>query len=201
MYKRQSKIDPDGDLFDLLDESDVPSKMAEDDFESAIEEEEDTAPGITGRVEHSLPQTQRSEVLTSSPGLQEGEDYDYDPEAGLVPEPAQQPHPQPVWDEDSGETEHLGPGQGSADFSSSSSQQPTNPGFRRPSVAADPVFRGPDYAGVEMRAATEDIYGSSYNRPGSKGSFTSGSLGESYMAKHAEEMMRLRMSKKEQEVR
>ena len=67
------------------------------------------------------------------------------------------------------------------------SQQPTRPGFRRPSVIRDPVYQGTDYRAAERDAVEKEIYGSSFNRLSSKGSFTAGSLGESYMAKHAEE--------------
>ncbi|KAK5174673.1 uncharacterized protein LTR77_001755 [Saxophila tyrrhenica] len=72
-----------------------------------------------------------------------------------------------------------------APSSAVASQQPINPGFRRPSVVDDPVYREGDYEAAEEDAVENEIYGSSFNRPG-KGSFTAGSLGESFMAKFAE---------------
>lgn len=67
-----------------------------------------------------------------------------------------------------------------------SAQQPSSPGFRRPSVASDPAYSGRDYMRAALNAEESGVYGSSA-RPRSKGSFTSGSLGESFMARHAEE--------------
>ena len=55
---------------------------------------------------------------------------------------------------------------------------------------------------LEREEAVEnEVYGSSYNRPNTKGSFTPGSLGESYMARHAEEMMKLRMAQQQTQVK
>lgn len=68
------------------------------------------------------------------------------------------------------------------------SQQPTNPGFRRPSATGDPIYAGANYARAEQSAVVNDVYGSSYLRPVTKGSFTSGSLGESFMARNAVHM-------------
>jgi len=65
------------------------------------------------------------------------------------------------------------------------SQQPTNPGFRRPSVAIDPIYSGANYDRAEYSAVVNEVYGSSYNRAPTKGSFTSGSLGESFMARNS----------------
>lgn len=70
-------------------------------------------------------------------------------------------------------------------------KQPPSPGFRRPSAAIDPVYTGRGYRTAENEAEESSFYGSSYNRDG-KGSFTSSSLGESYMAKNAEKLMALR---------
>lgn len=86
------------------------------------------------------------------------------------------------------ETEHIEFHPSSVD----ASKQPTLPGFRRPSVAKDPEYMGRDYTRAAENAEATGVYGSSAARPTSKGSFTGGSLGESYMARHAEEMMRLR---------
>lgn len=72
--------------------------------------------------------------------------------------------------------------------SANASQQPTNPGFRRPSATLDPIYSGADYNRAEHSAVVNDVYGSSYNRPPTKGSFTSGSLGESFMARNAQHM-------------
>jgi hypothetical protein len=47
------------------------------------------------------------------------------------------------------------------------------------------------YARAQRAAVSEEIYGSSYARPTSKGSFSAGSLGESYMARNAEVLRRL----------
>jgi hypothetical protein len=76
-------------------------------------------------------------------------------------------------------------------FHPSSSVQPSrNPGFRRPSASIDPVYAGKDYARAEETAAKNEIYGSSYIRPPTKGSFSAGSLGESFMAQNAEGLRR-----------
>jgi hypothetical protein len=80
-----------------------------------------------------------------------------------------------------------------------SAQQPRSPGFRRPSVQLDPAYNGRDYMRAAMNADDTGVYGSSA-RPG-KGGFTSGSLGESYMARHAEEMGRLRGARREAQAR
>lgn len=79
------------------------------------------------------------------------------------------------------------------------SQQPTNPGFRRPSATYDPIYGGPNYERAEHSAVANEVYGSAY-RPASKGSFTSGSLGESFMARNAQHM-RARSGSKSSEVR
>jgi hypothetical protein len=143
-------------------------------FNNDDEFEEDIGTGIAGRVSH-----------TPSPKLlepQEAADENdlYTAEVPTEPEP-----------ED--ESEHL-------EFrpeSVNASQQPTNPGFRRPSVIRDPGYTGKDYSRAATTAEETGIYGSSYVRPVTKGSFTAGSLGESYMARHAEGMMRSRMAKQD----
>ncbi|KAH9845068.1 Taurine catabolism dioxygenase TauD, TfdA family, partial [Teratosphaeria destructans] len=190
--KSASKIDADGDLFDLeAEDSDVPPHAPDVDLDSAIEDEEvEPVTGLAGRVEHVSDRTVSTSIPMKTPGLREGEIYEYDPEAGLVPELA--PAPDTSASEDHAVHMEFGPG------SAMASRQPTDPGFRRPSVHRDPIFSGPDYAAAEAKASSEDIYGSS-GRP-NKMSFTGGSLGESYMARHAEEMMRSRMAKREQEV-
>ncbi|KAK0908872.1 hypothetical protein LTS16_022268 [Friedmanniomyces endolithicus] len=193
--------DPDGDLFDLEDESDHPMG----DFDSAIESEEDAAPGITGRVAHSHAPEDRHEIPVPSPRTQSGEPFTYDPEAGLIPEEPTS-DTSPTFKPDPNQPLHLGsrPSASAAFFSpsSNSSHQPTpSPGFQRPTAASDPVFRSRDYYAEYREAADEELYGSSFSRPATKGSFTGGSLGESFMAKHAEEMMRTRGGKKEMAVR
>ena len=185
---RKSSIDPDGDLFDLEEEEARLSSLDNlDDTEPTLTGEHDT---ITGRIERGQ---QNRERLGLSSVQQEG-NYDYDPEGGLVPEPA--PVVTSAIDDDDTAT-HLDYGPNSA----VASQQPTKPGFRRPSVVTDPMFRGTGYDNAEAKAVEDEVYGSSFARPTTKGSFTSGSLGESYMVKHAERMMELRMAKREQDVR
>ena len=83
-------------------------------------------------------------------------------------------------------------------FHPGSVQQTNSPGFRRPSVSADPVYKGRDYAMAEHNAATNEIYGST-SRP--QASFTGGSLGESFMATNAARMMRDRKASEQTQVR
>jgi hypothetical protein len=144
-------------------------------FDNDDEFEEDIGTGIAGRVSH----TPSPKLLEPQEAADE-EDGLYTAEVPTEPEP-----------ED--ETEHL-------EFrpeSVNASQQPTNPGFRRPSVIRDPGYTGKDYSRAATTAEETGIYGSSYVRPVTKGSFTAGSLGESYMARHAEGMMRSRMAKQD----
>lgn len=82
--------------------------------------------------------------------------------------------------------------------SSSSSIQPISPGFSRPSVQEDPKFyfdtRSPETEQVEDVMAHGSFYDSS-SRPSLPGRAPMvGSLGESYMQRNAEEMMRRRRS-------
>lgn len=160
-----SKIDPDGDLFGLEEESELPNTAAVDDDdldESALESEDE----VTGRVDFEDTEP----AVTTPTGERR-----YDPTTGWIPEPANS--------EDSAVPSlAIGPG------SAVASQQPTNPGFRRPSVVDDPVYRGENYTAAEQHAVENDVYGSSFNRPSTKGSFTAGSLGESYMERNAEKM-------------
>lgn len=146
------------------------------DFAMDDEFEEDIGTGIAGRVSHTP-----SPKIAEPPTTAEDDDNTL-----YTAEPAIEP-------EQESESEHL-------EFrpeSVNASQQPTNPGFRRPSVIQDPAYTGKDYSRAATNAEETGIYGSSYVRPVSKGSFTAGSLGESYMARHAEEMMRLRMAKQD----
>ena len=144
--------------------------------------EEDIGTGIAGRVSHTpSPKPTQPPQTASRRDVNEDDLYTVE-ETPTDPEP-----------DDENETEHL-------EFrpeSVKASQQPTNPGFRRPSVVRDPGYKGKDYSRAATNAEETGIYGSSYVRPVSKGSFTAGSLGESYMARHAEEMMRLRMAKQD----
>lgn len=171
-----SRVDADGDLFDLeaeeaddndaiTDEVIIPGD--DDDLEDGI-----IASGheITGRVNANTV-SEGGEVV---PGEEK-----YDPTTGLIPEP-----------EDG--TDSAVPSLAFGPSSAVASQQPINPGFRRPSVSYDPVYRGTNYNVAERDAVENEIYGSSFNRPSSKGSFTAGSLGESYMAQNAGEMMKQR---------
>ncbi|KAK5699241.1 hypothetical protein LTR17_023408 [Elasticomyces elasticus] len=190
----RTSIDPDGDLFDLEEESEGIAQTASD-FDSAIESDEDAMPGITGRIDASDEPVERHDLPLQSPRVQISGTTGYDPEAGLLPVSTADTQA------DEEKAVHLEFGPSSSGFSSSSSRQPTSPGFRRPTVESDPVFRGPDYFQEGKKAAEEEIYGSSFSRPPTKGSFTGGSLGESFMLKHAEEMMRTRMAKNEQAAR
>ncbi|KXT17615.1 hypothetical protein AC579_10140 [Pseudocercospora musae] len=104
------------------------------------------------------------------------EDVIYESSEGLSPEGAE---------ESDDHAEHI-------EFRPSSVQQSNAPGFRRPSATIDPVYMGSNYDRAEHSAVTNEIYGSSFNRPSSKGSFTAGSLGESFMAQNAERLMRNR---------
>ena len=153
-----------------------PSFSLDDEFE------EDIGTGIAGRVSHTpSPKPTQPPQTTSGRSVDEDDLY-------IVEETPTDPEP-----DDENETEHL-------EFrpeSVKASQQPTNPGFRRPSVIRDPGYTGKDYSRAATNADETGIYGSSYARPISKGSFTAGSLGESYMARHAEEMMRTREARKE----
>ena len=172
-----SKIDPDGDLFDLENEdSDAAHAQAEtEELDSALESDD---ADVTGRIDP-----------TESDDIEpDATEERYDPTTGSIPVPE---------DSKDSAVPYLAFGPGSA----VASQQPTQPGFRRPSVVHDPIFRGENYKVVEEDAVENDVYGSSFNRPSSKGSFTAGSLGESYMAQHAEEMMKLRSARQQAQVR
>ena len=183
-------IDPDGDLFDLEEEeAGLPLPHEHDDAESAMESEDELITGGIERDDENAVHISPSDLIND-----EKVNYEYDPEAGLIPEPAVL-ETELVDEENTAVHLEFGPG------SAGASQQPIKPGFRRPSVITDPVFRGNNYETVETRAVEDDVYGSSFARPASKGSFTAGSLGGSFMAKHAEEMMKLRGAKREQEVR
>lgn len=172
-YSSPWKIHPDGDLFDLEDDDEaLPPPQMESDSDNVLESEDDIA-GRAEPVEHP----------GSPPGVGE---MRYDPTPGLIPEPKKE-------DEDS-VVPYLA-------FGPSSAIAPTKPGFRRPSVIDDPVYIGANYKAAEQDAVENDVYGSSFNRPSSKGSFTAGSLGESYMAQHAEEMMKLRTARQQAQVK
>lgn len=76
------------------------------------------------------------------------------------------------------------------------SSQPADAGFRRPSAISDPIYQGMH---ASHSTTDDEIYSSSFSRPTSKGSFTSGSLGESYMARNAAAMMEMRSQQPSQE--
>lgn len=166
---KPSKIDPDGDLFDLDDDDDddIPPKP-----EPIPDDSHSSEDDITGRVNRNPRYLDDGDI--------------YDPDSGIIPE-------NEGTDDHADHIEFM-PG------SANASQQPTNPGFRRPSVSMDPVYMGNNYARAEHSAVVNEVYGSSYNRPASKGSFTAGSLGESFMARNAE-MLRNRASHDESQVR
>jgi hypothetical protein len=153
-----------------------PSFNMDDEFE------EDIGTGIAGRVSHT-PSPKPNEQPTAA------DDEDEIMYNNNVPS---QPPTIPE-DHEGTDSEHIEFRPGSV----AASQQPTVPGFRRPSVVRDPGYTGRDYSRAATDADEKGIYGSSYARPISKGSFTAGSLGESYMARHAEEMMRTREARKE----
>ncbi|SMR49544.1 unnamed protein product [Zymoseptoria tritici ST99CH_3D1] len=152
----RTKLDPDGDLFDLENEDEDSDRPQSPDSTSDPDE-----PIVTGRV-------QPSPSLRSSPDDTSDQDM-------VTSSPA----------------DHIEPLSPSSYTSPSSSRQPTYPGFRRPSANMDPVYRGQDYERAEERVVAEEIYGSRYERAGAS-SFTSGSLGESFMARNAE-LMRARV--------
>lgn len=161
-------IDPDGDFFDLEEDDDGGLVRHEaDDLEEDNDEysEESDRGGVVRRI---IPA--HASVLVSD------EQHDDDTEAGLASESEST--------DGKAETVRL-------DFQPGSvvaSQQPTNPGFRRPSVSRDPIFAGTDYETAAEKAADDEIYGSSYSRPATKGSFTVGSLGESFMERNSAEI-------------
>lgn len=188
-----SKVDPDGDLFDLEDDSDPPSshQASSDEADPNLEETDDaddsesTITGRLGSVSVSYPTDPAGQPGEIDPDGQGPETLLYDPEGGLLPPPTSST---PTISRSVPTASALGASISSnPGFSPHSSRQPTSPGFRRPSVAADPIFSGEDgeYVEEEIKAATEEIYGSSFTRPG-KGSFGTGSLGESYMMRFAE---------------
>ncbi|TIA50086.1 hypothetical protein D6C79_03230 [Aureobasidium pullulans] len=76
--------------------------------------------------------------------------------------------------------------------SSSSSAQPISPGFSRPSVREDPQLDFGEQTPEEL-PAQGSLYGS-FSRPSYSKQQTSGSLGESFMQKNAEKLMRRRQS-------
>jgi hypothetical protein len=153
-----------------------PSFNMDDEFE------EDIGTGIAGRVSHT-PSPKPNEQPTAA------DDEDEIMYNNNIPS---QPPTIPE-DHEGTDSEHIEFRPGSV----AASQQPTVPGFRRPSVIRDPGYTGRDYSRAATDADETGIYGSSYARPITKGSFTAGSLGESYMARHAEEMMRTRGARKE----
>lgn len=166
----KSRIDPDGDLFDLEGEEDSelpPPILDDDDLDDAMEDQEEAG----ASAEPASASATSSPVFTPPSGER------YDPTTGMIPEP------------EGGKEDSAVPYLPS---SAVTSQMPSKPGFRRPSVIHDPVYRGPGYVEAEQEAVEDETYGSSFVRPSTKGSFTSGSLGESFMEKNAEQMMKLR---------
>lgn len=158
-----------------------PSFNMDDEFE------EDIGTGIAGRVSHT-PSPKPIEQI-EQPTTADDEDNELMYGSNSMPaQPATIPE-----DHQGTDSEYIEFRPGSV----AASQQPTVPGFRRPSVVRDPGYTGKDYSRAATDADETGIYGSSYARPISKGSFTAGSLGESYMARHAEEMMRSRGARKE----
>ena len=187
--RTQSNIDPDGDLFDLEDDSAIPHSQDEKDaFDKALEAEDDTASGVLGRVDSNVDTVEPTGLPMASPGVLEGQ-HAHDSGSDSGPEAIRSLSPDSLKGDEHAVHLEFGPGFATA------SQQPTLPGFRRPSVNADPVFQGSDYQAVEARAVEEEVYGSSFVRP--RGSFAGGSLGGSYMAQHAEGMMKMRLAQKQ----
>lgn len=155
-----------------------PSFSMDDEFE------EDIGTGVAGRVSHT-PSPKPIEQPTAA---HDDDELMYNDNENGPTQPSSIPE-----DHQGTDSEHIEFRPGSV----AASQQPTVPGFRRPSVVRDPGYTGKDYSRAATDADETGIYGSSYARPISKGSFTAGSLGESYMARHAEEMMRTRGARKE----
>ena len=153
-----------------------PSFNMDDEFE------EDIGTGIAGRVSH----TPSPKPMDQPTAANDDDELMYNNDVPTQSSPISE-------DPQGTDSEHLEFRPGSV----AASQQPTVPGFRRPSVVRDPGYTGKDYSRAATDADDTGIYGSSYARPISKGSFTAGSLGESYMARHAEEMMRTRGVRKE----
>ena len=193
-----ARADPDGDFFDLDDDSDTAGRepdSVEDDDENAIESDEDDVDGHTGdhqlkqEAVHGLPEpmedVQPGKSTAPDPTLER-----YDATTGGIPEPA---------DGTDSAVPYLS--FGSLPARPLAAQQPPSPGFRRPSVVCDPVYVGANYQANERKDEEKYEYSSSFNKPSSKSSFTAGSLGESYMAQHAEAMKALRLTKRRAEVR
>lgn len=199
--KSKSQIDTDGDLFELdPEETDVPlppEAEAESEAEEEIESGEDLPNStVTGRLVGRSGSEQQVAGRIPAPHLKAGEASLYDLEIGLVPAP--EDASVTIEKQNDGNTVHIE----LCPSSANASRQPMDPGYRRPSVVRDPQWEGSDYEVAEEQAVTEDVYGSSYICPSSKGSFTAGSVGESFMAQNAAKMMKLRMKQqREQDVR
>jgi hypothetical protein len=219
-------IDPDGDLFDLEDDSDSDLDLSGSLSPKSTAEPLDTS--LAGRV--GLDRTGNPDASEDPQNWPSDHD---EPRALLLDpdDPARDPNSDR---EDPATT--LGPPSSSAiAFRPTSVQSPTSPGFRRPpSFVRDPSYMtkkpgssfqqrannnnnhlsssssslsasinshpqsfpsddndDAGYARAQKAAVSEEIYGSSYARPASKGSFTAGSMGESYMARNAEMLRRL----------
>ncbi|WPH03657.1 Hypothetical protein R9X50_00654000 [Acrodontium crateriforme] len=194
LSNKNSKIDADGDLFDLEEDSDgelvnlqAEKHLDSDEFDQdeadfddpvTIRDEADEIYDIDGHKDGSL---------------QPDEHYSYSSTSGLIAAPGSSPERGDTATTDEVELEFR-PG------SSYSSRQPTQPGFRRPSVSMDPVFRGSGYARVEAQAAKEGVYGSKYEPAEIRNSLVGGgasSLGESFMERNATELMRQRVKERQ----
>lgn len=182
-----NNLDADGDLFDL-EEADVEPfpEIPDMDFQDSNDPENE----ITGRIGTSPP--------TDTPALPPVP-------TEQSPAPVPQTGPSSVSPEGEGTTTAAMPASSfpvSLSFNPKSAAQPSKhasagqvaAGFRRPSVAADPIVSGAEIESARRLSdeAGASFYGSSFNKPTTKASFTGGSLGESYMVRHAEEMSRRR---------
>jgi hypothetical protein len=168
----QFERDADVDMFGLDEDTETPgAPVSYDEDENAIESEDE----IIGRI--------RRDKLGYE-NMRDANKIIYDSEAGLIPE-LESDRPADGLDFEIG----LAP--------AGPKRELNGPGFSQPSVLRDPIYIGNNYHRAELAAVNDEIYGSSYNRPSSKGSFTSGSLGESFMEQNAEAMMRLRNSRRE----
>ena len=182
---KPSKIDPDGDLFDLEDEESFDGEGVDSRETLEVENE------IVGRVNSN------DIARPPPPKIQDGR---YDENGGLIPESDVEEEDEEGDENDEDEQEHDDPSQIVPSSSAVASQQPTRPGFRRPSVSTDPVYVGRDYAKAEL-AASADVYSSSFGPKGTRASFQAASLGGSYMAQNAEHLTKARLAQDQTSVR
>ncbi|GAB7360122.1 hypothetical protein MBLNU230_g7885t1 [Neophaeotheca triangularis] len=184
----QFTLDADGDLFDLEDEAATEPFPDLPDMDAA-----DTDPlnEVTGRIGTPL-------TITPEPPPIPTEQSPLPQALPTSSPPAGSPKPPSSSTVASALPVSLSFNpQSAAQPSSTANAGKVAAGFRRPSAARDPIVENSGSDGGEdsaerMRRFSDDaeasFYGSSFNKPTTTASFTGGSLGESYMARHAEEM-------------